>query len=187
MLCSHSDGHDNDSEETTVLQDRTYIEQMKADILRRAEEVSDEEEDEEDLDYLGNGGGKPKVIALAFDEEDSDAGRVKVAGDGEESDEDGDGEEGEEGGGTPRQTPETILELAYIRDPKLFDRDAQTRRSKQRADLKAQTSTSSLPFHNVNGTDVSYFQVGRTSKSKDGGLCWSETSVACSRSSRITP
>lgn len=158
---------------------------MKADILRRAEEVSDEEEDEEDLDYLGNGGGKPKVIALAFDEEDSDAGRVKVAGDGEESDEDGDGEEGEEG--TPRQTPETILELAYIRDPKLFDRDAQTRRSKQRADLKAQTSTSSLPFHNVNGTDVSYFQVGRTSKSKDGGLCWSETSVACSRSSRITP
>ena len=35
--------------------------------------------------------------------------------------------------------PETILELAYIRDPKLFDRDAQTRRSRGRQDLKSQT------------------------------------------------
>ena len=32
-----------------------------------------------------------------------------------------------------------MLELAYIQDPKLFDRDGQTRRSKARADLKAQT------------------------------------------------
>ena len=32
-----------------------------------------------------------------------------------------------------------MLEQAYIRDPKLFDRDGQTRRSKARADLKAQT------------------------------------------------
>lgn len=39
---------------------------------------------------------------------------------------------------TPRN-PDTILELAYIQDPKLFDRDGQTRRSKARADLKAQT------------------------------------------------
>lgn len=31
------------------------------------------------------------------------------------------------------------MELAYIRDPKLFDRDAQTRRSKARTDLKTQT------------------------------------------------
>jgi len=40
------------------------------------------------------------------------------------------------------QSLETILELAYIRDPKLFDRDAQTRRSKTRSDLKAQTGWS---------------------------------------------
>jgi hypothetical protein len=36
-------------------------------------------------------------------------------------------------------TPETILELAYIADPKVFDRDAQTKRSKARVDLRAQT------------------------------------------------
>ena len=35
--------------------------------------------------------------------------------------------------------PETILELAYLQDPKLFNRDGETRRSKARADLKAQT------------------------------------------------
>ena len=34
-------------EVTTVLQDRAYIEQMKADILRRAEAMSDSEEEEE--------------------------------------------------------------------------------------------------------------------------------------------
>jgi hypothetical protein len=38
-------------------------------------------------------------------------------------------------------TPEKVLELAYIRDPKLFDRDAQTRRSKGRDELKRQTGT----------------------------------------------
>lgn len=32
-----------------------------------------------------------------------------------------------------------ILELAYIKDPKLFDRDANTRRSAARASLKAET------------------------------------------------
>ncbi|KAJ7927495.1 hypothetical protein B0H13DRAFT_2229247 [Mycena leptocephala] len=63
----------------SVLRDRTFIEQMKADILRRAEEISDDEE---------------------------------------------------------RKM------LAYIRDPKLFDRDAQTRRGKAREDLKAQTGWS---------------------------------------------
>jgi activating signal cointegrator complex subunit 2 len=32
-----------------------------------------------------------------------------------------------------------VLELAYIENPKLFDRDSGTRRSKARADLKAKT------------------------------------------------
>ena len=40
------------------------------------------------------------------------------------------------------KTPETILELAYIADPKVFDRDVQTKRSKARVDLRAQTGTS---------------------------------------------
>ncbi|KAJ7742663.1 hypothetical protein DFH07DRAFT_943248 [Mycena maculata] len=54
---------------------------------------------------------------------------VKVAGDGEESG----GEDSDAG-----LSPEMVCELAYIRDPKVFERDAQTRRRKARADLKAQ-------------------------------------------------
>lgn len=40
-----------------------------------------------------------------------------------------------------KKNPETVLELAYIQDPKLFDRNAQTRRSKERTSLKTQTGT----------------------------------------------
>ncbi|KAJ7754498.1 hypothetical protein B0H16DRAFT_746484 [Mycena metata] len=122
--------------DTDLLRDRTFIEQMKADILRRAEEISDDE-DEEDADANANGGGKGKAKELAEDGDldiDVAQNHVKVVGDGEESGgEDGDEEEEE------ALTPDTICELAYIRDPKLFDRDVQTRRSKARADLKTQT------------------------------------------------
>ncbi|EIW78400.1 hypothetical protein CONPUDRAFT_167419 [Coniophora puteana RWD-64-598 SS2] len=103
--------------------DRAEVERLKADILRRVEAMS--ESDEEDGD--------------GQDEEDmdlDDIADVKVAGDGEQS---GDESEDEEGQGEARPNPETILELAYIREPKLFAIDSQTRRSKQRADLKAQT------------------------------------------------
>ncbi|KAI0355904.1 hypothetical protein OH77DRAFT_1401732 [Trametes cingulata] len=107
----------------TVLQDRSFIEQMKADILRRAEEISDDEDED--------------AAAVAEDDlEDADVVKVRD-GDATEEEEDED-EDRAEGTETPRN-PETILELAYIRDPKLFDRDGQTRRSKARADLKAQT------------------------------------------------
>ncbi|THH00876.1 hypothetical protein EW026_g1732 [Hermanssonia centrifuga] len=124
-------------ESNVVLQDRAFIEQMKADILRRAEEVSDSEEEEE-----GPGGRKTKGNDLAFEDDLDDEGAVKVrdgdpsADEGSESEDDGD-----DGDATSKQ-PETILELAYIRDPKLFDRDAQTKRSKARTDLKAQTGWS---------------------------------------------
>ncbi|KAI0327591.1 hypothetical protein GY45DRAFT_1106095 [Cubamyces sp. BRFM 1775] len=116
-----------------VLQDRSFIEQMKEDILRRAEEISDSEDEEED-------GGKGKGRDLAYEDELEDADVVKVR-DGDPSDLEGDEEEvdGEVDGTETPRTPETVLEQAYIRDPKLFDRDGQTRRSKARADLKAQT------------------------------------------------
>jgi activating signal cointegrator complex subunit 2 len=121
------------------------MEQMKADILRRAEAISDEDEEEE-LEF-GNG-GKTKGIYLAYDDEELDGAGVKVGGDGEDSEEGEENEEGEEEGTTtPKvQRPETILELAYIRDPKLFDRGAETRRSKHREELKAQTGTCYFPF-----------------------------------------
>lgn len=89
---------------------------MKADILRRVEEVSDEDEGSDGGDYY-----------------EDDVVKVKLGGDGEESD--------DESGERPNsaRNVDTILELAYIADPKQFDRDAQTRRSQARANLKAQT------------------------------------------------
>ncbi|KAJ7167340.1 hypothetical protein C8R43DRAFT_171813 [Mycena crocata] len=122
------------TDQDSVLRNRTFIEQMKADILRRAEEISDDEDEEETHD-----GGKGKMKEHGDDGDlDIDAAltHIKVAGDGEESGgEDNDAEE-------EALSPETICELAYIRDSKLFDRDAQTKRGKPRTDLKAQTGWS---------------------------------------------
>ncbi|KAF8155598.1 hypothetical protein B0H34DRAFT_798759 [Crassisporium funariophilum] len=140
-----------------ILKDRTFIEEMKADILRRAEAISDDEDEDEDDDPFAEGltatkerKGKGKQsstnpsttkgAALGPDEDEDGMDNVRVVADGEESgldtdeEQDGGGEEEEE-----QQTPETMLELAYIRDPKVFERDAATRRSKTRADLKSQT------------------------------------------------
>ncbi|KAI0090405.1 hypothetical protein BDY19DRAFT_770952 [Irpex rosettiformis] len=116
----------------TILQDRAYIEQMKADILRRAEEISDEEDDDDDGDGM-EGRGKGMVVAF---EDELDDGALKVR-DGEESQDEGSEDETDDD--AKPETPETILELAYIADPKVFDRDAQTRRSKARDDLRRQT------------------------------------------------
>ncbi|KAK7044612.1 CUE domain-containing protein [Favolaschia claudopus] len=126
------------AENDSVLRDRTFIEQMKADILRRAEAISDDE-DEDEVDAPGKNSGKGKAKEPVDDggdlDLDADQSHVRVVGDGEESgDEDDDSEEGEE-----PLNPETVCELAYLRDPKLFDRDAQTRRGKARVDLRAQT------------------------------------------------
>ena len=125
-----------------TVQDRSFLEQMKADILRRAEEAQYEDsEDEDDLNPYGDPSQKAKGKDVAFEDEldDVDGGGVKVR-DGEGTDEVGseDDDEDEDEVEAPKG-PETICELAYIRDPKLFDRDAQTRRSKARAELKTQT------------------------------------------------
>ncbi|KAM5533798.1 hypothetical protein V8D89_012573 [Ganoderma adspersum] len=120
----------------TLLEDRTYIEQMKAEILRRAEEISDSEDEGEEDPANNNHKGKGRAIAFEEELDDDNAIRVQDGGssDGEE------GSDGEDSGGVgiPRN-PETVLELAYIQDPKVFERDGQTRRGKARADLKAQT------------------------------------------------
>lgn len=98
-----------------ILQDKSEIEQMKADILRRVEGFSDEDEESNGEDY-----------------DEDDLVNVKLGGDGEESD-------GEAGERPEVRDIDTILELAYLADPKQFDRDSQTRRSQARAKLKAQT------------------------------------------------
>ncbi|KAG1876975.1 hypothetical protein C8R48DRAFT_689262 [Suillus tomentosus] len=113
----------------SMLRGRAATEQMKADILRRAEAMYDEEEDEDS--------GKAAEV-----DHDLDFGNeVKVLGDGEASSE-GENDGDEDGVPPSKVTPETVLELAYIRDPELFARDANTRRSKARSELKTQTGWS---------------------------------------------
>ncbi|KAL0946603.1 hypothetical protein HGRIS_012802 [Hohenbuehelia grisea] len=124
---------------STSLHDRSYIESVKADILRRAEAMSSDEDEEDEGAVTGN--GKPKAIIVAYEDElEGLDSPVKVIGDGEASS-DSDEDDGEADGQDEKQKqgPETILELAYIQDPNLFNRDAATRRSKARADLKACT------------------------------------------------
>ena len=117
---------------------------MKDDILRRAEAIEDDDEDEQSDVYIqgpisanASNKGKSKNIEFPDDDDDDDTGlvtNVRILGDGEESDVDNDEEDEEQ-----VKAPETMLELAYLRDPKVFDRDAVTRRSKARTDLKNQT------------------------------------------------
>ncbi|KAI0052127.1 hypothetical protein FA95DRAFT_1616818 [Auriscalpium vulgare] len=124
-----------------VLRDRKFIEEMKSDILRRAEAVSDEEEEYE-FGKIDDGKGKGRTVA--FEEELDDIDAVRVAGDGEaSSDEDEeDDEEHAEASGKATPNPETAIELAYIADPKVFGSDAATRRSKERESLRTQTGWS---------------------------------------------
>jgi activating signal cointegrator complex subunit 2 len=110
--------------DSTSLRDRSFIEEMKADILRRAEEMSDDDEEAED--------------DVPYDVEIEEGGAIKIGGDGEESGEDVLDEIEEKSPSTPLNV-ETVLELAYIRDPKLFDRDSSTRKSKAREELRKQT------------------------------------------------
>ena len=63
---------------------------MKADILRRAEEISDSESEEDDA-----GGGRDKGKAIAFEEELDEEGAIKVR-DGDMSEEELEGTDGEE-------------------------------------------------------------------------------------------
>jgi activating signal cointegrator complex subunit 2 len=116
------------------------MEEMKTDILRRVEEPSDSEE--EVVDIFGFAGdrakGKGKVRVVAFDDEIDNISGVHIAGDGEESSAD-DEDEGEDA----EPSIESALEHAYITNPKVFERDAATRRSKERAVLRAQTGAPS--------------------------------------------
>lgn len=141
-------------DENTILRDRTFIEQMKADILRRAEAISDDEDEEEegndDTDaprQASRSKGKYKVPSdREGDDSDVDldgVSRLKIGGDGEESSNDPSGSDDDDneggGGAAVAITPESILELAYMSDPAVFARDAVTRRGKVRVDLRART------------------------------------------------
>ncbi|KAF8884883.1 hypothetical protein CPB84DRAFT_1964864, partial [Gymnopilus junonius] len=132
------------SADDEVLRDRSFIEQMKADILRRAEMLSDEEDEAEEGATAAKGKGKAKETSGGSDavdlgpDDDEELVAVRLGGDGEDTEQEED-EEDEEDEPEEVQTPETIVEFAYLRDPKIFNRDAATRRSKARAELKTQT------------------------------------------------
>lgn len=136
-----------------LLQDKSFVEEMKADILRRAAAPSSDE-DEEDLP-------DKRYRDVAF-EEDLDAiePRIRLGGaDGEElsDEESGNDEVAEEKKVRPlrhislrpltlrfcqpekKDNVEEILVHAYSRDPKVFERGAENRRSKARVDLRAKT------------------------------------------------
>ena len=109
---------------------------MKADILRRAEAISDDDDEDEMDDSYGqstsiDNKGKSKLIEIFDDDDAGLVNNVRIVGFGEESGEESDEEDEEQA-----KSPEMILELAYLRDPKVFERDAVTRRSKARTDLK---------------------------------------------------
>lgn len=124
-----------------ILGDKAFIEEIKADILRRAEAISDDDEDEKSDSHVqgpisvntGNK-GKSKLVEFADDDDAGLVNNVRIVGDGEESDVESEEDEEEQA-----KNPEIILELAYLRDPKVFERDAVTRRSNARTVLKSQT------------------------------------------------
>jgi hypothetical protein len=167
-----------------VLRDRSFMDQMKTDILRRVEAPSDSEEEEVNIFGVASGHhakGKGKVREVAFDDDLEDVSRVRVAGDGEESTEDE--SEEDERDEEHETNPQTIVELAYIANPKMFERDAATRRGKERAALRAQTGAVKRRLHSFIGTctmtDDALFltKAGWTSKLKGSESCLIETCV----------
>ncbi|KAJ3801248.1 hypothetical protein GGU11DRAFT_769967 [Lentinula aff. detonsa] len=116
-------------EEQILFRDREAVEQMKADILRRVEEFSSSD-DEDD--------------AKADTEDDqllpTTVNKIKVAGDGEESDaSDSEGSLDSDNDQPTKSSLEMTLELAYIENPKLFDRDSAMRNSTARKELREKT------------------------------------------------
>lgn len=122
-------------------------------------EDSDDESVDFGIDVVGSGMGlddlnrkdKGKGRDLAFEDELDLGGAVRIGGDGsgesgdEEAGEDAEGWAGPGGEGAPAKAdPEVALELAYVGDAGVFERDAQTRRGKARADLRSRTGTSAF-------------------------------------------
>ncbi len=109
---------------------------MKRDILRRVEEM---EEAEAKLFEQEEAPWKPKATIRAdnvYDEDEIRVGvnSIRLLGDGE-SDTDPFSESNVSGAEPEPLDPETVIEQTYLRDPSVFDRDANTRRGKARIEL----------------------------------------------------
>lgn len=86
------------------MNDKSFIAIQKAEIIRRAAEVSDE-----DSEWKSDEEKKP--VAMAFFEDDDEYGGGAMVNDGEATSEGESGDENEAEGG-----PETALELAWLED-----------------------------------------------------------------------
>ncbi|KAJ2920359.1 hypothetical protein MD484_g190, partial [Candolleomyces efflorescens] len=141
---------------TSSSADKQRHDEMKADILRRVETMglSDEDDSDDDEDNIdpfaplgtpaSKGKSKPIVVAFEDDELDLEDTAVGIPGAQGESDSDDNSEDdgdiaADADGASNMKKITNILGLAYISDPAAFARDAATRRSKARADLKART------------------------------------------------
>lgn len=92
-------------ENTTSLTDRAFIDEMKSNILRLAEAVSDSDSEDND-------GRQLKGKEVAFEEELDDDGGVLVR-DGEGTDDDSEDEEQDGGDGAVRVTHTQLMSLRY--------------------------------------------------------------------------
>jgi activating signal cointegrator complex subunit 2 len=120
---------------------------MKADILRRVEEM-DEEDRGSEVSDSELGIHRNKALDIAYEEELDEEDRVHVAGDGSAESDNDEGDDDVVGEVLTRKpAPETVLELTYLRDPKLFDRDGKTRRDNARTELKKQTGKPNIHFY----------------------------------------
>jgi len=102
---------------------------MKGDILRRVEEMEEAEAElfeEEACNRRGKDMHDDDEIGVGT----SGTGRIRLLGDGESDTDSYDSNES--GTGSESLDAETIIEQAYLRDPSVFDRDANTRWGKGR-------------------------------------------------------
>src|SRR5258707_15054898 len=102
---------------------------MKWDIIRRVEEMEEAEaellEDEEEDNRKGKGSDDEDEFAVR-------TSRIPLLGD-EESDADSYADSSNE---PEPLDPETVIEQGYLQDPRVFYRDANTRRGKARIELR---------------------------------------------------
>ena len=140
---------------TTVLHDRTFIEEMKSDILRRAEEPSGSEGE---IDVSGFAGDHAKDTVKGKREmSPSTTSSTAIAMCTSQATEKRSLRTGDDRA-EPEQNIEIILEHAYLSNSKVFERDAATRRSKERAVLRAETGTF-LPRWLLSGRST-YLKIG---------------------------
>ncbi|KAH6914453.1 hypothetical protein BKA70DRAFT_667353 [Coprinopsis sp. MPI-PUGE-AT-0042] len=133
----------DDAEALLARPDQSMRDKMKADILKRVEIMDMEsDEEEEEVDPFSDGQPKPKPKIVAFEDDDDVDEVARLPGAGDQADIEG--SEGSDVEDVDKKaegelTPEMIVEQAYVADPSVFARDATTRKSKARTELKQKT------------------------------------------------